>query len=230
MMSNRLIRRGPAVAFIVAGMVAASVSLSARAMQTAAAKPAQPAAKPAAQPSGPIARYSGTLANVNKRAGENVRIDILRWSTDAERDKFAAAVAKDATDTGRDTTNVEDFLWGGSTIGYVWTSESLGYAIRFAQKFNAPDGEHILIALDRRLGSWEGKSWEASSGTPTGYTITLIELRLKKGAPGEGKMSLTSKIVPDAANKTVTLDNYATAPVTIKGVKRDTSVGEKATS
>ena len=39
---------------------------------------------------GPVARYTAVSDNVNN-AGENVRIDILAWSNDADRDRMAAA-------------------------------------------------------------------------------------------------------------------------------------------
>jgi len=210
-------------------MVAASVSMSARGPQTAAPKPAD-AAKAPAQPTGPIARYTATLANVNRRAGENIKIDLLRWSTDAERDQMLTAVAKDLTDGPKDTTQIEETLWGANTIGYVWTSESLGYPIRFAQKVPSADGERVVLGIDRRLGSWDGKPWEATTGKPSGYTITIVELRLNKRGEGEGKMSLTTKIVADTANKAVTLEDYASAPVVLKTVKRDARTSERSPS
>jgi hypothetical protein len=39
---------------------------------------------------GPVARYSAVADNVNN-AGENVRIDILAWSSDTDRDQMVAA-------------------------------------------------------------------------------------------------------------------------------------------
>ena len=43
-----------------------------------------------AQTSGPILSFTATTANVGG-APDNIRIDLLRWSTDAERDRFMAA-------------------------------------------------------------------------------------------------------------------------------------------
>src|SRR5206468_6022327 len=41
-------------------------------------------------PTGPIMRFTATSDNVTG-AGDAIRIDLLRWSTDAERDQFLAA-------------------------------------------------------------------------------------------------------------------------------------------
>src|SRR5262249_35786121 len=41
-------------------------------------------------PTGPIMRFTATSDNVTG-SGDAIRIDLLRWSTDAERDQFLAA-------------------------------------------------------------------------------------------------------------------------------------------
>src|SRR5919197_964674 len=41
-------------------------------------------------PTGPVMRYTATTANVSG-APDSVRIDVLAWSTDAERDQMLAA-------------------------------------------------------------------------------------------------------------------------------------------
>src|SRR4029434_1114196 len=41
-------------------------------------------------PTGPIMRFTAPTANVSG-AGDTVKIDLLKWSTDADRDQFVAA-------------------------------------------------------------------------------------------------------------------------------------------
>src|SRR5437763_3220764 len=43
-----------------------------------------------AQPLGPVSRLTGTTENVSG-APDTIRIDLLRWSTDAERDQLISA-------------------------------------------------------------------------------------------------------------------------------------------
>ena len=71
-----------------------------------------------------------------------------------------------------------------------------------------------------------------AEGALTDYEFTLIEIRLDSKGLGEGKTSLTTKVIVDDINdindvnninnraKTVALDNYAAAPAILKNVKR----------
>ncbi len=75
----------------------------------------------------------------------------------------------------------------------------------------------------RRAGRSERGStqWKPAGTEPaTGYDFTLIELRLNAKGLGEGKTSLTTKVIVDSQAKTIALDNYAAAPVILQNVKR----------
>jgi hypothetical protein len=159
--------------------------------------------------------FRGTLVNVAGEAGRNVSVDIIRWSTDAERDKVTAAAAKG-------DTALLDVLKGMPTQGYVWTGESVGYQIRYAWKGTLPNGsERIVLATDRPLGSFGLTPWKpAPPATATNYAFTVVEIRIPKGGAGEAKTSLAAKISTDTAAKTLALDNYMAAPVIVKNVRR----------
>jgi hypothetical protein len=118
----------------------------------------------------------------------------------------------------------------GPTVGYIWTNDVTGYSIKYAYHAPLPDGgERIILATDRRLGAHTA-GWKlvTGAGTPaeaplTDYEFTLIEIRLDPKGLGEGKTSLTTKVVVDDSvpgAKTVALDNYAAAPAIFKNVKR----------
>ena len=110
------------------------------------------------------------------------------------------------------------------TIGYLWTSEVAGYALRYAGKFAEPDGsQKIVLVTERRLGAWND-AWKLSSGeTTTGYEFSVIELHLNAKGEGEGKASLTGKVAIDGTGKTIGVQDYATLPVILKSVKHRTS-------
>jgi hypothetical protein len=96
-------------------------------------------------------------------------------------------------------------LQAAESVGYVWTSESTGYSLRYAYRIAQPDGrERIILATDRRLGEWEG--------------FSIIELRLDAKHEGEGKVS-NGKLGIDAAVNTIAIENYAALPITMKSVK-----------
>ena len=107
------------------------------------------------------------------------------------------------------------------TVGYLWTNEVAGYSIRYAYHASLPDGgERIILATDRRLGAYAPAWKPVAPATPTNYEFMLIEMRLDSKGLGEGKMSLTTKVIVDNQAKTVALDNYSATPAILKNVKR----------
>src|SRR5947207_5876705 len=165
MKSNRLLRRGPALVLLVAGMLAASMFQNGQ-----------------AQTKGTVENITATSANVTG-APDPLKIDLLRWSSDAEREQIFNALS----DKGE--KEFMDMLSKQPTLGYIWTSESAGYSVRYAVRMSMPDGsERIIIATDKRLGSWNPQLWKpVGSATANPYDFTVIELRLnRKRGTGEG--------------------------------------------
>ena len=106
------------------------------------------------------------------------------------------------------------------TIGYLWTSDVTGYAIKYAYRAPLPDGgERVILASDRRLGT-HSAAWQPTSSNLTDYEFTVIEIRFTAKGVGEGKTSLTTKVIVDNEAKTVALENYATAAPILRNVKR----------
>jgi hypothetical protein len=107
------------------------------------------------------------------------------------------------------------------TVGYLWTNEVVGYSIKYAARFPSPDGaERIILLTDRRLGGGTVGWRFVGSGTPTDYEFTLIELRLDAKGAGDGRASLTTRIVLDKEAGTLALENYAATPAIFQNVKR----------
>lgn len=107
------------------------------------------------------------------------------------------------------------------TVGMLWTSEIVGYSIKYAYRLPQPDGsERIILATERRVGAWSNL-WKPLGGiTPWETGFSIIELHLNAKGDGEGKGVLTGKIGVDAQAKTLDLDDYGTLPVILKSVKR----------
>ena len=98
-----------------------------------------------------------------------------------------------------------------------------GYSIKYAYRAPLPDGgERIILATDRRLGAHTAGWAPAPTATPvTDYEFTVIEMRLDPKGLGEGKTSLTTKVIVDNAGaRPVALDNYAATPAILGNVKR----------
>jgi hypothetical protein len=231
---------------------------------------------------GPIVSFTATTENV-AGAPDSIRIDLLRWSTDAERDQLVSAwnmtkaagrgggggAGRGAAGRGgingrggrsgataAGPTSDEDFpgdpsavpvarpgrgrgggseeappptaegtlaaaLQRASTVGYLWSSEVAGYAIRCAGKATGPDRvERIILITNRRLGATNDLWKPTGPGTPAIADFSVIELRVNSKGEGEGKASLIGKVAPDSAAKVVTLEDYAASPVVLKNVRR----------
>jgi hypothetical protein len=83
-----------------------------------------------------------------------------------------------------------------------------------------PDGsERILLLTDRRLGAWNDLWKPVGTDGVANYEFSVIELRLNAKGEGEGKASLTGKVIVDGAAKTIALDEYGTLPVVLKNVR-----------
>jgi len=115
------------------------------------------------------------------------------------------------------------------TVGYLWTTDVTGYSIKYA--YHAPwpgGGERIVLATDRRLGTyspgWTPVQSADASAKPAAealdYDFTLVEIRLDGKGSGEGKTSLTAKVVADSDAHTLALDNYAATPAILEHVTR----------
>jgi hypothetical protein len=170
-----------------------------------------------AEPSKQTETFTGTTVHLSPGAGENISIHILRWSSDADRDRLAAAF-KEKGDAG-----LQAVLEAAPTLGIVWTGESLGYSLHYAHRVALPDGgERIIVATERRLGAWSrGNPWKAAGQQAApDYPFTVVELRLNRRGHGEGKMSLAAKVTFEQDAKTIALENYGSVPILIKDVKR----------
>ena len=200
-----------------------------------------------------VMNLTATTANVGG-APDAVRIEILRWSTDAERDRLmsawspklpalatggddagrgrGSAAGRGGRGSGRGAPAVEQApltpegalaraLQETTTVGYLWSSEIAGYALRFAAKEAKPDGsQRIVLITDRRLGT-TNRLWNPTfAGTPNAYEFSMIELRLNANGEGEGKVSLTGKVASDPGLHIVALENYDGLPVVFAKVRK----------
>jgi len=137
-------------------------------------------------------------------------IDIDRWSTDAERDRVAAAI----TESGQE--KLLDALRDVSRVGTIYWPGGLEYSLRYARRIVRPDGSSdVVFVVDRPLWLW----WESKPAS-TPYPYTVVQMRFGKDGAGEGRVSIG---VPVASDKTagVVLSDYARAPAVITDVRRE---------
>jgi len=212
--------------------------------------------------------FTATSANVSG-IGSPVKIHVVRWSTDEERNLVVAALnprppsaapaaggppagaeanpsaaADGAARGGRGAAGrggrgrgarggggdaatstpmaaLASAIARAPTLGYIWTNDITGYSIKYAWQGSLPGvSERIILATDRRLGAYTA-AWKPVSVTAvTDYEFTLIEIRLSSTGSGEGKTSLTTKVMVDPEARTLALDDYAATPAILQNVKR----------
>lgn len=110
---------------------------------------------------------------------------------------------------------------GAPTVGILWTSENVGYSIKYAYRLPLADGgERIILATDRRVGAWSNLWKPAVTVAASNYTFSVIELRVNSKGEGEGRGVVAGKVAVDSQAKTIALEDYNTLPVILKGVKR----------
>ena len=107
------------------------------------------------------------------------------------------------------------------SLGTMWTSETVGYSVKFAYRETPQGGgERITLLTERRVGAWSNL-WKPTVDAPAmDYPFSIIEFRLNGAGVGEGKGAVVGKVSVDGQAKTISLDSYNTLPVIFKGVKR----------
>ncbi len=169
----------------------------------------------APSPAQPL-KLSATTTSLGRDSDIPVRIDLLRFTSDEDRQALVAAVA----DKGIETLQPQ--LAGRPSLGFLWTDSSVGYLIRYAVRSPLPGGgERIVIATDRVLGSYGLQPWQpAPPAEATAYPFTVMELQLDSKGAGEGTFSLAARVEVDAAASTLRLEQSKTARL-LKNVKRE---------
>ena len=144
---------------------------------------------------------------VDPKSGR-LNIDIVQWSTPADRDRLVAAITQDGPekllDAFRDVGRIGTLYWPGG----------LEYTVRYALRSPRPDGgTEVTLVIDRPAWLW----WNASAPS-TPYQFSVVQIRFGKNGTGEGRLSLG---VPVAADKTlgVALADYDKAPALLTDVR-----------
>jgi len=235
---SRVIRVAAAMALVQAltavGGTASSDTAALSLHATITSLPADPSAVAAAKAEA-SAKAGGATAGA-------LTITLLRWSTEAERAPMVAALAapppapaRPAASTppgaagrgrGRGASSappppsplarLSAAIKAAPTLGYIWTAGVTGYSIKYAWRSPAiEDKERIVLVTDRRLDS-HAADWPPASGAAADADFTVIEMRVDRQGVGEGKSSLTTKVVIDPDAQTLALDGYAAAPAWLK--------------
>jgi hypothetical protein len=140
-----------------------------------------------------------------------IDIAIERWSTEAETDRFLAALKK-----GGQEALIEEFA-DVKPVGTIRSPGALGYDLRYAQQEDLGDGlRRIVLATDRPMSFYETVNKPLSSD----YPFTFIELRVNSEGRGDGKLAIASALAATRNGKMIQVYNFDVQPIQLNEVRR----------
>lgn len=154
--------------------------------------------------------YKAVTAHMSP-AGVELKIDVLRWSTDEQRGAVVEAISRDE--------GVAAALRDLPSLGVVWRSGSaVGHSIKYAHRETMADGsEHITLVTDKPVGATSFNPWTADdTGEATSLEFSVLEFT----TGGSGTMSLGAEVLVDAATETIALERAA-RPALLTNVRKE---------
>lgn len=159
-------------------------------------------------------RFSAVAQDLDRGLSTPLRITIDRWSTDQVQEKLVNVLMTQGEN------KLLDALQGAPKVGTIGTTTSLAWDLHFARQMPGEDGgTRIVLGTDRPIAFSE--QW--NSARTLDYPFTVIELHVNNDGDGEGTLSFATKVIPDAKNHTVVLENWGTQRVRLTQVKREKS-------
>ena len=155
--------------------------------------------------------FAISLGSATTEAGTaQLELAIDRWSDADELDILLGAL-------GRSQQSLVGALRERKPVGFIRTSTSLAYDLRYAHQETAPDGRRrIFLATDRPVGYWEMVNQPPSLA----YPITVVELTVDAAGKGEGTLAVAARLVASGDRKRLYVQNYDVRPVMLKEVRR----------
>ena len=171
------------------------------------------AALEAQTPAVPL-HFSAVAQDLDRGLAVPIRITINRWSSDSTRDKLMNVLMTKGAE------KLLDALRDAPTVGTIRTTTSLAWDLHFARATPGEDGgTNVILGTDRPIAFSE--QWNSSRTLD--YPFTVIELHLDKDGTGEGTLSFATKVIPDARNNTVVLENWGTQRIRLTQVHEDST-------
>ncbi len=120
-----------------------------------------------------------------------------------------------ATATASPMARLAAAVKAAPTFGYVWSDGVTGYSIRYAWRSSEASPGRLVLVTDRRM-EMPSAPPAAASVTEADTEFTVLEVHFDAKGLGEGKTSLTTKVVVDPTAGTLALEDYAAAPALLR--------------
>lgn len=164
----------------------------------------------------PVARYYGVIVNMQAEvpgtATTPVNIVVNRWSTAEEQDRVLTTVLEQG---GKALLGVLQKL---PAVGSVAPVGGIGFNVPYATRSRGADGiERVLLLTDRPMSFAE--RWYG--GRSTEYPFMLIEMEIKPGGEGAGRIIVAARLSADKFNRTLVVENLDIQPMQLTNLKRE---------
>lgn len=145
-----------------------------------------------------------------------VDIEINRWSTPQERQRFLKALSGEGQDSALDK------LTDLKPVGWIRINrQGLSYDLRYATvKAGEDGGQRVFLMTDRPISAWEAWAQPRYSD----YPFTLITMNLDRQGRGSGSIILAARITSTEDGRFVQVENYATTPIQFNDIKSSKDV------
>jgi hypothetical protein len=166
----------------------------------------------AAQSNGLGEKFTATAMDMDRGRTTQLELVVDRWSSEAQRSRLLETL------TTKGPEKLLDALQDAPKVGYLRTSTSLGWDLRYAHRTPGEDGgETVVLVTDRPIAFWE-----AANDTRTlDYPFTVVELHLNRDGEGQGMLSVAAKITRDKKTGDIVIENWGTQSIRLTQVKAE---------
>lgn len=164
---------------------------------------------PAAQTMGVPEHFSASAVDMNTGRTGRIEISVTRWSTPAERETLLAALFKEGSD------ELLAKLRDMRPVGRIYSSETIGYDLKFAEQQPLPDGgRKIVLATDRPMSFREIFNQTRSAD----YPFTWVQLNMRPDGTGQGELAVRARVFGDRPNRPIEVETFEIQPVRLQQV------------
>jgi hypothetical protein len=139
-----------------------------------------------------------------------VRIGVMEWSTEAEREEMLKALQSGGSEA------VVKYLGQQSEKGFVKFPNTAAYQMHYAYQVEHEGKRYVVMATDRPAGNIMRR--EAADTVENNISLLSLELDPQTGK-GEGQMIAGAEVRLDEKTKQLKIEHVGTQPIRFTSVK-----------
>ena len=139
-----------------------------------------------------------------------VTLEIHRWTTDEERQKYASILAEKGSEAMVDAMRDDK-----ESVGWVRLPGTVAYDLKYARAFEGEQGRQIVVATDRPVSM--GEAMHSSRSLDYGVTIVAFTMP-PSGEKGEGTIVVGAELALEDNN--LILESASMNPIQFNKIKR----------